>query len=472
MTRLRSFGALSASSPPRLRRTAAVQRAGGHHKKGGGAPFGFGAARRGHLIRELLLAMADAGDDDDDKDEEAVLPPKYAFDGNTMDCVLDLRALCGLPEDPEEDGVVSFRALLLPKGKTLHVPDETGCYATLGPWRMQTALSLVHFVTATARKPELLLAFVDYGMLSNGASTGVFVMSLQLPLSKKRNVFEETPRFSKVADVAGFTTIDAKQQPWCAQLEPALKRQPLYEGNNLYSPADIPIHLRSPLATRIVGLLATARAGIATKVSALGRQDKRQAERVKAQLTAQLDRAHQWLLSLPPSKYDKRTEGRIILVKPGVDNDVAWLTSPQRTQLQSGSAECKPTARAIRRILAPAPDAAPAVTEAPDVGDAPAPADRGIAVEDGSDLEDSSEFEQLPEEAAAVSKRARKATAHFEPDEPEKAGAKKKGVSKAATKVGRQPTAHVPTIASPSPRPPMADTHCTLTAPCVPREVT
>ena len=118
--------------------------------------------------------------------------------------------MCGLPQDQEEDGVTAFRALLLPKGKTLHVPDEPGCYATLGPWRMQSALSRVHFVTATSRKPELLLAFVDYGMLSNGASTGMFVMSLQLPLQKKLNVFEETPRFTKIADVCGFTSIDAK----------------------------------------------------------------------------------------------------------------------------------------------------------------------------------------------------------------------------------------------------------------------
>eukprot|EP00966_Prymnesium_polylepis_P144183 3328742-Prymnesium_polylepis.1 len=158
----------------------------------------------------------DDDDDDDDANEELAAPPKYPFDASTMECVLDVRALCGLPHDPEEDGAVAFRALLLPKGKTLHVPDEPGCYATLGPWRMQSALALVHFVSATNRKPKLLLAFVDYGMLSNGTSTGMFVMSLQLPLQKKGNVFEETPRFTKVADVCGFTS-----QPWCVMLEPS-----------------------------------------------------------------------------------------------------------------------------------------------------------------------------------------------------------------------------------------------------------
>eukprot|EP00966_Prymnesium_polylepis_P196421 4551982-Prymnesium_polylepis.1 len=51
-------------------------------------------------------------DDDDDEEEEEVpqSPPKYPFDVNTMDCVLDLRALCALPEDPDTDGTTAFRS--------------------------------------------------------------------------------------------------------------------------------------------------------------------------------------------------------------------------------------------------------------------------------------------------------------------------------------------------------------------------
>ena len=136
--------------------------------------------------------------DDDSRDEE---PPKVPFDARTTMCVLDTRALCALPMDADDDGAMAFRAFLLPKGKTLHVPDEPGCYATLGPWHTQIALSMVHFVKATSRKPELLLAFIDHGMLSNGKATGMFVSSLQLPLQKKRNVFEETARMTKISDV-------------------------------------------------------------------------------------------------------------------------------------------------------------------------------------------------------------------------------------------------------------------------------
>ena len=99
--------------------------------------------------------------DDDDEVPTPVATPKVPFDVTTTDCVLDVRALCALPQESEEDGAMSFRALLLPKGKTLHVPGEPGCYATLGPWCTQIALSLVHFVPVTGRKPELLLVFVD-----------------------------------------------------------------------------------------------------------------------------------------------------------------------------------------------------------------------------------------------------------------------------------------------------------------------
>ena len=369
-----------------------------------------------------------ADDDDELQQEVEASPPKYPFDVNTMECVLDMRALCGLPQDPEEDGVLAFRALLLPKGKTLHVPDEPGCYATLGPWRMQTALSTVHFVSATSRQPELLLAFVDFGMLSNGASTGIFVMSLQLPLSKARNVFEETPRFTKIADVSGFSSINAKEQPWCAMLEPALKRQPLFEGNKLYTPADIVSHLKVPLATRIKGLLATARGGIEAKVAALARQDARQSEKVKAKLTAQLDKANEWLQSLPPQKYDRTTADRITVVQPGEADGVAWLTSPQRGALRSGSAECKPTARAIRHPEAPAP---PPLVQLPQLPTAPATATREpeLSEEEDSDVVEA-EFDQEPPDDLETpppevgAKRARKAPTHFNFPQPDKAARK------------------------------------------------
>ena len=125
----------------------------------------------------------------------------------------------------------------------------------------------------TARNPELLLAFADHGMLNTNGK-GVFVMSLQLALQKARNVFEETPRFTKIADISGFMPIDVKSQPWCTLLEPARKRHPIYEEQKLYTPADVINHMRIPLATQIQALVTSARNGIAEKGKALARQDK------------------------------------------------------------------------------------------------------------------------------------------------------------------------------------------------------
>ena len=62
------------------------------------------------------------------------------------------------------------------------------------------------------------------------------------------------------------------------------KNQPFYhlfaENGHIFYVAYV--SLRQPLDKRIKGLLATARAGIEVRVAALSRQDKRQAERVKA----------------------------------------------------------------------------------------------------------------------------------------------------------------------------------------------
>ena len=94
-------------------------------------------------------------------------------------------------------------------------------------------------------------------------------------------------------DVAGFTPIDVKSQPWCSLLEPALKRHPIYEEQKTYSPAAIITYMRAPLARRIETLVKSARKGIAEKVKALARQDKRQAEKASARMEAQLDAAHE-----------------------------------------------------------------------------------------------------------------------------------------------------------------------------------
>ena len=404
-------------------------------------------------------------DDEAGQEEQPDVPPKVPFDAKTMECVLDVRALCGLPMDTEEDGVLAFRALLLPKGKTLHVPGEPGCYATLGPWQTQIALSEVHFLAATKRKPELLLAFADNGMLSSNM-TGVFVMSLQLPLQKARNVFEETPRFTKIADVSGFTPIDVKVQPWCSLLEPALKRHAIYEDQKLYSPADIIKHMRCPLETRIEALAKSTRKAIAEKVKELGRQDKRLAEKASARMEAQLDKAHEFLKALPPRKYDKRTEERVIVIKlDDASKGPAWLTTPKRGALEAGAAVCKPTVcKPVPKpnFADPAADpaadvaaAAPTVAAGPATAAAAAPV---TAVSDDDDDDDDSDidFDCVPLDVVGA-KRSRKAVLQFDPTPPAKKTEGLKSKAKAVSAIPKHTLPAAPhTRHSPSPKRPTA----------------
>ena len=104
-------------------------------------------------------------------------------------------------------------------------------------------------------------------------------------------------RFTKISDVSGFSPIDVKTQPWCNLLQPSLKRHQMFEEQQIYSPVDIVKHLKIPLATRIEGLLNAARKGIGEKVSGLAKQDKRQAEKSKARMEAQLEKVAQFLKS-------------------------------------------------------------------------------------------------------------------------------------------------------------------------------
>ena len=190
-------------------------------------------------------APSAASDAEEDAVDELIFEetvPQYPFDAATTVVVCDLRSLSALPTDPEINGIKCYRALLFVKGFVVHVPNDAGSYATSKSYRMQTSLAVVHFVKATKRRDELLLSFVDMGMLSE-MSKGVFVESLQLPLLKSRNIYEETPRFTSVTDVAGFSSIDMGKPPWSTNLKGALQRQQQYKVPKIFLPADIPKHL-------------------------------------------------------------------------------------------------------------------------------------------------------------------------------------------------------------------------------------
>ena len=394
------------------------------------------------------MATGDEEARNEDADTQATeeAEPEHLFCSKSMEVVPDLRSICGLPANPDEDSLLTFRALILPKGKTLHVPDEPGCYATVGPWRMQIALTLVHFVEATQRKAELLLAFADFAMLSKVAK-GMFVMSLQLPLKKARNVYEETPRFTTINNVRGFTSINAASQPWATLLPEALKRHPIYAQPQVFTPAAIIQHMRKTLSSRIKVLAASTRLVIAEEVADLARQDKRQAEKQSALFEGRLQQTLSTLADLPPQKYDRRTEERILVVSAemaGVD----WLRTPQRDQLAAGTAEFRATSVAVRRLhhSSPAKAIEPPFAEPPPVSmGAPAvaavapaaalavrqpfPEDDDLVLSSGDEEEND---DDTPIGQSAALKRARKTPARLEVGE-QKAKKPKASTFKAST---------------------------------------
>ena len=422
--------------------------------------------------------MGDDGEARVDDEAEMQLPeeaePQHRFSSDTMELVPDLRSICGLPANPDEDGLLTFRALVLPKGKTLHVPDEPGCYATVGPWRTQIALSLVHFVESTKRKAELLLAFADFGMLSNVAK-GVFMMSLQLPLAKARNIFEETPRITTINDVSGFTSINVAEQPWATLLPKALERHTIFAKPQVFSPAAIIGHMKKPLAARLKVLADITRLAIADEVKDLARQDKRLAEKQKGLFEARLQRTMDKLNHLPPQKYDRRTEERILTVSADMTG-ADWLQTPQRAQLQAGTAEFRATSAAVRRLhhspsppkaAAPTPADAPVAAPAPAPAATPAPTPAAAPEDITSDLNLSEDEDDIPI-ARMASKRARNAPARLSNAAEEK---KEKKAKASTPKVPLSHQSTPPPSPHPLPSPPLPSPSLYLPLPPSPHGV-
>ena len=348
-----------------------------------------------------------AADDDDGKEPDFAAEPEFPFDHTTTQVILDVRALCSIPFDIQADPTFAFRVLLLPSGKTVHVPNEPGCYAVGAPWRSQKALSLVYFKQSTQRPPELVLRFGDYSILRETVGT-IYVESLQLPLTKQRNVFNETPRLTSMKMVAGFRSIDCNLMPWQAQLPAALARQAVFTHHKISGSAELLAFVRSPLADRIAAIIKFAEDRLEKHTAGVRRQDPAMAERIAGTFETHLEAVEQALKNLPPEKYDRQLEQRVFEVHVMLEETPRpdWLSSPVKTKISAGTAEMYRTILRERRpreegeeLLADEEEeeeeeAEEEVEEVPDLQK------RGVAVSGGE-------------------KRARKATHHFDPPVPE-----------------------------------------------------
>lgn len=293
--------------------------------------------------------------------------PTLPLDLTQTDIILDMTALCSLPFQPCEEGVRAFRAILLPKGKALHVPHQPGHYIVNGEWSTQRSLALVHFKTATGRKPELLLSFMDFSVMSN-ESTGMFVESLHLPLQKKRNVYEETPRVTKISDVAGFTPINHHQLPWSAHLKPALTKSPLFNFWGVHSVDEVDKLIREPLSVRGDKLRNYTQKLIEAEVEGILRQDERAGEKQRAKFTAFLEKTMEKFDSLPPGAYDSPLEDRIQKLTDMEPQE--WCRTPIKEKLQAGKVEMLARTRFITADVQAQPVERGDVQ--PDVEDVPA----------------------------------------------------------------------------------------------------
>ena len=237
------------------------------------------------------------------------VPPKIPFSSKDIDVVLDVKSLCGLPWDAEQDGVHAFRALFFPKGKVIHVPDMPGRYVVDGNWKRQEALVVVHFVEATKRLPELLLSFVDHGMASE-LQAGISVETLKLPLLIKKDTYESSLKVAPLDDVAGFTPISIGQAPWSIHLPKTLSNLPRFKQLKISRPSEMDAYMKSPLSSRVEALVQMAQAQIDQELKVAMRQDAGVAQRRKAALNAKLN-AMQATIQERSEAYEPRLTERI-----------------------------------------------------------------------------------------------------------------------------------------------------------------
>ena len=326
--------------------------------------------------------------------------------------MLDLKTLSEIPFDPEASGVKTFKAFIFEKGKALHHPKEAGKYIVSGEWREQWNLCLVFFKSETKRKPEFLLNFVDYGMLS-GTLSGISVETLALPLKLKRNVYNETPRLTQLEDVAGFTPIDPGSTPWSVNLAPCLKKLPQFVLHDIMAPRHLLEWVKKKtLREQLTKLEVATRKAITKEVEAMRAQDESQAEKIAQIYLARLKTTMSSLMALPPEAYEM--QDRVVVLTPESTDNVPPLESPLRTKVLQGNCDELTRTQLATRAAPPPPPA-----------EIPRPQLSPIRELGGDDIDNHNEGsgeEQEELDADEVTfveapnlRTARKATTRFEP---------------------------------------------------------
>lgn len=279
----------------------------------------------------------DANDkSDDDASTDVAATVEVPFDSESEELIPDWSGMCSIPFDMESEGLRTFRAMIAPRGKVMHVPDQPGQYIVDGAWTMQGALSIVHFRESTGRAPELLLSFMDFSSVSAIAS-GLFVETLKLPLLIRNNVYEDSPKTTKVRDVAGFSSINAKRAPWSLHLSQALSKQMVFNCYRIKSPTDMDTFCNLPLGGRVEQMIEWCKIELKEEVKQLQRQDPRLAEKQRLQFEARLHKVVSQIENMPPEAYNMPLANRVFTLADIEAGDVT-LRTPQRRALSDGKA--------------------------------------------------------------------------------------------------------------------------------------
>ena len=339
--------------------------------------------------------------------------------------IVDPKGWCGIPFDTNDDGFRSFRAFIVPRGKSTHVPNVPGHYALVGTKpEVLVAPLLVHFQPSTGRKPELLVTFVDYAM-GNAELSGVSVEALDLPLKKSHNNYARHPNLSKMELVAGFSPVPVST-PYTVDLEPTLKVNKPWSTLKLSSQSDALAWIDKGLAQRISTLFQHAEAALEAHVQEVKKAgNERSATQQQGVFQAKLQRMREMIQAMPPQAYDARINSRFVLLEEA-DPNPEWMASPLRQSMTGGAAQLVRTRLGKSVAQPPAAASSSADTGAAPMLEAGRPSPmrraRGLVDDDELSSVSSSESEGQGEAAAALAlppqnsglgKRARIATNHF-----------------------------------------------------------
>ena len=270
------------------------------------------------------------------------LPPHQSIDGfkactpGTHELIVDPKGWCSIPFDTSEDGFKSFRVLIVPRGKTTHVPGVPGRYALMGTYQTIVAPVLVHFTEASGRKPELVTSFTDFA-IGNDELSGVAANTLELPLKQGHNKYRASQNVTNLENVIGFSPVP-NVAPYTVDLEPTFKANAIYSRLKILKPADVVKFIDTALAERVERLFKHAADELEQYLSDIAKAGSRTAEIQRGLYQAKLTKLKELIGKLPPQAYDARLHTRFTVI----GEDAArpeWMASPLRTTMQEGGAQ-------------------------------------------------------------------------------------------------------------------------------------